>query len=175
MQRFAGPQVEARVMPGTAHRVVDNEPFDKGTVIVGAKGADREDVGSPTRQQHRLVADMAKQLAVISEFGEPQFPAPDRGRPARLDLRPFLLLRLSFDGPVAPGEMSDFNNKETNAWRVEPNLRPNPAGARNMLPGGFHQGAQPERRSDGGAKACSGARAVACKQDQSRTGVSPCH
>ena len=57
-------------MPGTAHRVVDNEPVRERAAIVGAMGADREHVGAAAHQQHRLVADVADELAAIGEFGE---------------------------------------------------------------------------------------------------------
>ncbi len=96
MQGFAGPQVEARVMPRTAHRVVDNEPFDEGTAVVGAKGADREYFGSPARQQHRLFADMADELAAICEFGDRNSPRQIGADRLCLIFGHSSLLRLSF-------------------------------------------------------------------------------
>ena len=57
--RFAGAQIEARVMPGTAHALADDEAVGKRTVIVGAMGADREHLGAAADEQNLLGADMA--------------------------------------------------------------------------------------------------------------------
>jgi len=69
---FAGAEVEAGVMPGAADGAVDNEPVDKGAMIMGAVGSDGECVGSLPRQQHLFVPDMTDQLAAIRELGERQ-------------------------------------------------------------------------------------------------------
>ncbi len=69
MQGHASPKVEAGVVPGTAHRVVDDEPLGERPVIVCAKGADREDFGAAAHEQHRLLADMAEKLAAVIELG----------------------------------------------------------------------------------------------------------
>ena len=55
-------------MPGAAHRVADDEPVGQRAVIVGAVGADREHLGAAAHEQHRLLADMAEQLAAVGQF-----------------------------------------------------------------------------------------------------------
>ena len=69
-QGFARAQVEAGVMPGTAHGVADHEPVDERTVVMRAIGPDREHLRPAAHQQNLLVADMADQLAAIGKRAE---------------------------------------------------------------------------------------------------------
>ena len=80
-QGFAGAKIEAGVMPGTSHRIVDNEALRERTIVVGALSADRENVSAAAHEQNRVLSDMADQLAAVWQFGGREFPAPDRGRP----------------------------------------------------------------------------------------------
>ena len=52
-QGFTGAQTETRVMPGTTHRVVDDEALGEWSVIVRAIGADGEQ-GLATAHEDRL-------------------------------------------------------------------------------------------------------------------------
>ena len=91
-QGLACPKVEAGVVPGAAHHFVDDEPLGEGRMIVGASSADREDVGAPAHDQHRLVADMAEALAAVIEFGERNsLREIGAGGPRLIVRHPFLL------------------------------------------------------------------------------------
>ena len=63
-RRLPGAQIEAGVVPGTAHALADNDTVGERAVIVAAMGADREHLGADAHEQHLLVADMADKLAV---------------------------------------------------------------------------------------------------------------
>ena len=125
-QGFPGPKVKARVMPGAAHRVVDNEPVGEGAMIVGAMGADREDIGAAARQQHRLVADVAEKLAAIGQVGEGDSSSQiGAGRPGLIfghsSLLRLTLVAFAFRSTRLIAR-SDFNIKETGSRRVAPKL-----------------------------------------------------
>ena len=49
-QCLSGAQTEAGVMPGAAHRVVDDQTVDKRSMIVRAMRPDRENVVPPPHQ-----------------------------------------------------------------------------------------------------------------------------
>jgi hypothetical protein len=70
VQRFAGPQTEAGVMPRTAHRVIDEKAFRKRPAIVRTGGADRENLIAAAGQQHGFLADVSQEhLAVGKSIG----------------------------------------------------------------------------------------------------------
>ena len=56
-------------MPGTSHRVIDNEPLRERTIVVRALSADRENVSAATHEQNRLLSDMADELGAVWQFG----------------------------------------------------------------------------------------------------------
>ena len=56
-------------MPGTAHRVVDDEPFRERAAVVRAMSADGEHVRAATHEQDSLLSHMADQLAAVRQFG----------------------------------------------------------------------------------------------------------
>src|SRR5579863_6683838 len=62
--RFPGAQIEAGVMPGTAHALADHDALGERAVIVAAMRGDGEYFGAAAHEQHLLVADMADELAV---------------------------------------------------------------------------------------------------------------
>jgi hypothetical protein len=70
VQSLACPKAEASVMPRASHGLVDNQSVGEGAVIVSAVRAYREDIPSPTGQQHLFVADMAEEHASIRQFEE---------------------------------------------------------------------------------------------------------
>ena len=114
VQGLAGAKVEAGVVPGTAHRVADDEPVGERAVIVGAMGADREDLGAAAHQQHLLLADMAEQLAAVIEFGKGNsLPEIGTGGP-RLIVRHSFLPWLS----STAAKRSDFSIKESDVRRA---------------------------------------------------------
>jgi hypothetical protein len=51
------------MMPGTADRVVDHQPFRKRTVVVAAVRIDCEYLRADLHQKHFVISHMAKQLA----------------------------------------------------------------------------------------------------------------
>src|SRR5262249_47713572 len=67
MQRFAGSQAEAGVVPRTAHRVVNQEPLRERSAIVGTGGADRENLTATAGEQHGLLTDMSQQHVAVGE------------------------------------------------------------------------------------------------------------
>ena len=69
MQRLAGANVEAGVMPGTAHRAIRDDALGERPVIVRALRADGENLRALAHQQHRFVADVAEQRAAIGNGG----------------------------------------------------------------------------------------------------------
>jgi hypothetical protein len=62
--------MEAGVMPGTAHSVVDNESVRQRPAIVGAVSADGEHVRAATHEQHSVLSHVAGELAALGQFGE---------------------------------------------------------------------------------------------------------
>ncbi len=66
---LSGPEIEAGVMPGAPHRVIDNEPLSERAVVVGAQSADGEHVGAAAHEQHRFIFDMADEFAAVWQFG----------------------------------------------------------------------------------------------------------
>ena len=66
-QRFARAQAEARVVPGAAHRVIDQQPFGERAVVVRADGADGEDLCPAPRQQHGFPVGVAEQHGAVGE------------------------------------------------------------------------------------------------------------
>ena len=70
--RNASPraQAEAGVVPGTAHRIADNEAVGERTVVVAAVSRRREDLLADAYQQHLVLADMTGQHAAVGEFCE---------------------------------------------------------------------------------------------------------
>ena len=57
-------------MPRTADGVLDHQPFDERSVIVGAKCRHREDLRAAAHQQHLVAADVADELAAVGKLGE---------------------------------------------------------------------------------------------------------
>ena len=49
---LAGAQAEARVMPGTSNRVLDQESFGEWTAVVRARRADGEDLVAASSEEH---------------------------------------------------------------------------------------------------------------------------
>jgi hypothetical protein len=68
VQRFSGPEIETGVMPGTSHRIVDNEALRERTIVVGALSADRENVSAAAHEQNRVLSDMADELGAVWQF-----------------------------------------------------------------------------------------------------------
>ncbi len=58
------------MVPGAADRPVDHEAVGERTMIVGAVGADRENVCAAARQEDLLLADAPKHLAPVGQLGE---------------------------------------------------------------------------------------------------------
>jgi hypothetical protein len=56
------------VVPGTADGVLYQDPFGERTVVVGAFGADREQLVTTARQQHRAARDVPQDHAVFSDI-----------------------------------------------------------------------------------------------------------
>jgi hypothetical protein len=67
-QRLSGTKTETGVVPGTADGVLYQDPFGERTVVVGAFGADREQLVTTARQQHRVARDVPQDLAVFSDI-----------------------------------------------------------------------------------------------------------
>src|SRR5438270_688818 len=64
-QRLSGTKTETGVVPGTAHCVLDEDPLSEWTVVVGAFGADREQLLTTAREQHRVVRDVPQNHAAL--------------------------------------------------------------------------------------------------------------
>jgi hypothetical protein len=56
------------VVPGAADGVLDEDSLSERTVVVGAFGADREQLVTPARQQHRVTSDMAQDHAAFVDI-----------------------------------------------------------------------------------------------------------
>ena len=67
-QSLTGPQVEASVMPWTAHRVADHETIDERAVVMRALGADRKYLRPAAYEQHVVVAGAPHQHAAVREL-----------------------------------------------------------------------------------------------------------
>jgi hypothetical protein len=70
VQGFSRLQVKAGVMPWTPYGLVDDKPVTERPIVVRAFGADREHLRPAPHQQHRLVAEVADQLASVGKFGK---------------------------------------------------------------------------------------------------------
>ena len=81
----ARAQVETGMMPGATDRVVDKKPATQRRTIMGAKGADGEQVAFAANQQHRLTAGMPLQHRIFWER---------RKGDARCEVRPGKLRRV---------------------------------------------------------------------------------
>src|SRR5271154_2567974 len=57
-------------MPRTAHRLIDDEPVEERSMVVGAVSPDRENVGPLAHNEHLLVPDVADPLAPVGEIRE---------------------------------------------------------------------------------------------------------
>ena len=67
-QRLAGAQTEAGVMPGTAHRIVDDEPLGERPVIVRTGRADGEDTVTAPYQDHVVGIDAPGDDCPVGKF-----------------------------------------------------------------------------------------------------------
>jgi hypothetical protein len=67
--RLAAAQIEAGVMPGTPNRFPRHDTVYERPMIVGAMGANREQLGPCADEQHLLIADVPHQ-PVIDESGQ---------------------------------------------------------------------------------------------------------
>jgi hypothetical protein len=56
------------VVPGAADGVLDEDPLSERTVVVGAFGADREQLVTPARQQHRVARDVPQDHAAFGDI-----------------------------------------------------------------------------------------------------------
>ena len=65
--RLAGPQAEAGMMPGTAHRVADQQPFRERAAVVRTGCADRKHLAAGSGQDHRILPNVAEQHGAIGE------------------------------------------------------------------------------------------------------------
>ena len=54
-------------MPGTAHRIVDEQPFGKRAAVVRADGADREQLTAATDEEQRFALSVAEQHRAFGE------------------------------------------------------------------------------------------------------------
>ena len=70
VQRLAGAQIEAGVMPRAAHRAVRDDALGERPVIVRALRPDREHLRALPHQQHGFVADMSEQEAAVGNRGK---------------------------------------------------------------------------------------------------------
>lgn len=66
-QRLATAKIEAGMVPGTTDGAVDDQAIGQRPVIVGAMGADGEDLAIPPHQQNLVFADAAGQQATFRE------------------------------------------------------------------------------------------------------------
>jgi hypothetical protein len=69
-KRLAGRQAERGVMPGTAHRPIDEQAVGKRSAIVRADGADREHCVSASRAHHRFAVRMPEQHGAVGDARE---------------------------------------------------------------------------------------------------------
>jgi hypothetical protein len=66
-QSFARAQIEARMVPGAAHRLAGHDAVGERTMIMRAMGRNREYLRTAPHQKHFLAADMANQLGAIAK------------------------------------------------------------------------------------------------------------
>jgi hypothetical protein len=69
MDSFAGPQVEAGVMPRAADFILDDKPLGKRSLVMGAMGVYGKDVALEAYDQNILIANVTDQFA-IGKFGK---------------------------------------------------------------------------------------------------------
>jgi hypothetical protein len=69
-QGFASSEVKTGVVPGTAHRLINDKPVEERPVVVGAVSPDCKNVGPLAHNEHLLVPDVADQLAPVGELSE---------------------------------------------------------------------------------------------------------
>jgi hypothetical protein len=62
---LAGAEIETRMMPGTSHRIPDDDSFTEGSAIVRALSANRENLGTKARQKDRLIANVAEEHSFL--------------------------------------------------------------------------------------------------------------
>ena len=68
LDRLPGAQAEARVVPGTAHRIADQQALGERPAVVGAGSADGGVLGTPARDQHGFIADVAGEHAAVGHI-----------------------------------------------------------------------------------------------------------
>ena len=68
-QRLAGAEAEARVVPGTAHRVADDRALRQRAAVVTARRADGVEVVADSCEEHRLTVRMAEQSVARLHLG----------------------------------------------------------------------------------------------------------
>jgi hypothetical protein len=66
-ERLPGAQVEAGVMPGTTHRVTNQQSIGKRTVVMSAVRTDREGLAPATHQENLFAVNMALNHGTIGE------------------------------------------------------------------------------------------------------------
>ena len=66
---LAGAEVETGMMPGASYRVIDDQPLRERATVVGAQGADSEDLSATAYKQNRLLSDMTEELGAVRQFG----------------------------------------------------------------------------------------------------------
>ena len=74
MDCLAGGEIEAGVVPGTAHLAIHQQPFRQRTAPVGAGGADGVDRVAHSGDQHRLAMRVSQQHRAVRQL---RFPDPD--------------------------------------------------------------------------------------------------
>jgi hypothetical protein len=67
---LAGSETEARVMPGTANRVVDEQTFSERSTVMRARGADGKDVIATSREQDGVAIRVAEQHRTVGDIGD---------------------------------------------------------------------------------------------------------
>ena len=68
--RGAGAQVEAGVVPGTAHHAVADRPLGQRTTVMGAGRPDGEDLLAPPHHQHGVFAGVSDDRLPVHELGQ---------------------------------------------------------------------------------------------------------
>src|SRR5262249_57057283 len=58
------------VMPGTSHRLADDQSFGQRTAVMAAGRANREEFIAAAREQHRLVADIPADRPAVGYIRE---------------------------------------------------------------------------------------------------------
>src|SRR6516225_3836362 len=64
---LAGPHAEAGMMPGTTHRVADQQAFREGAAVVRADCIDRKYLVARSGQDYLILSNVAKEHGAISE------------------------------------------------------------------------------------------------------------